>query len=272
MSFMTIVKPLLAVAFAMALVVVGVNERYMPRNAQWAKQMRNERFRLEKVAKADDIVYRNAKADRTWSIDEMLDERGEHLRNVRVAIDRPGGGRLANVSAAQADYLDGEWWFTDPKVQHYDAHGQETATVTPELDSLPFRAFPQFNERPSDFLVQNRDWQYNSVRDRFRYLRTHPDLGGKDRQELLYDTWAQIMAPWACVLITLIAIPAGIASGRQSVFKGILGALGLYFVFYGLTILCMVVAKCGWCPAIIAAVLPDVVFLVLGIRAFRRQR
>ena len=80
------------------------------------------------------------------------------------------------------------------------------------------------------------------------------------------------MAPFACIIITLFAIPAGIASGRQSVFKGILKALGMYFSFYGLTIAMMVLAKNGWFPVVPAAILPAVLFLALGIRSFLRQR
>jgi lipopolysaccharide export LptBFGC system permease protein LptF len=92
------------------------------------------------------------------------------------------------------------------------------------------------------------------------------------RRKYKYDMWAQMLAPFACLVITLFAIPAGIASGRQSVFKGILGALGSYFAFYALTILFMIIAKNGWCPPVLAAALPPAVFLALGIRSFFRQR
>ena len=100
----------------------------------------------------------------------------------------------------------------------------------------------------------------------------HPNLNGETRRDYAYDLWAQIMAPLACIIITLFAIPAGISSGRQSVFRGIMGALGMYFAFYGLTIVMMVLAKNGWFPAIPATVLPAALFLVLGIRAFLKQR
>lgn len=271
-GFFTIVKPLLAVAAAMALFVTGVNEWYVPNYAQWAKQLRNERFDGAKVSRADNIVFRNSKANRTWSIDRMDDRAGEHLLNVRVTADRPDGSRLLNVTADRADYLDGEWWFTNPKVQHYDTASRETASPTPELDAFGFRAFPQFTERPSDFIMQNRDWAYNSIRDRRRYLRQHPEISEKMRRKYTYDTWAQLMAPWACLVITLFAIPAGIASGRQSVFKGILGALVMFFSFYGCTIGCMVLADTGYLPAIPAALLPHVLFLCIGIWVFRKQR
>ena len=272
-SFLTIVKPLLAVALLMSGAVIYVNECYVPLRAQWAAQMKCVQFDLKQLTAADNIVFRNARDSRTWNVDRMLDDTGAHLENVRVTVDRPNGGaRILNVTAERADYLDGEWWFTKPTVQHYDEIGQETRTVTPELDKLEFRSFEQFRERPSDFIMQNRPWKFNSVRDRFRYLRTHPELSEAARNDCLYDIWAQIMAPWACIIITLFAIPAGIASGRQSVFKGILGALGMYFAFYGLDIAAMVCAKNGWCPPVLAAITPCAVFLALGVRSFLKQR
>ena len=272
-SFVTIVKPLLAVALLMGLFVAWVNESYVPRRAQWAAQMKTVHFDLGKIGGIGNVVLRNAKDCRTWNIDAMLDRDGRALKGVRVSVDRPNGGaRLMNIVADRADYLDGEWWFTGCRVQHFDAAGLEVPTTTPELDALDFRCFGLFTERPEDFIAQNRKWQYCSVRDRLRYLRSHPDLEREKRNECVYDIWAQIMAPWACLVITLFAIPAGIASGRQSVFRGILGALGMYFSFYGLTIGLMIAAKNGLCPPIPAAMLPCLTFLALGVRSFFKQR
>jgi lipopolysaccharide export LptBFGC system permease protein LptF len=121
-------------------------------------------------------------------------------------------------------------------------------------------------------MLQNRPWRFNSVRDRFRYVRTHPELTAEAKSDCRYDAWAQLMAPFACIVITLFAIPAGIATGRQSVFSGILGALGMYFAFYGITIAFMVFAKNGWIAPVPAAVLPVATFFVLGLRFFYRQR
>ena len=271
-SFITIVKPLLAVAVAMAAFVVYVNESYVPRHAHWAAQMKTIQFDQERILKADNLVFRNSRANRTWNIDSLLDADARSLGNVRVTIDRPGGKRELNVEAERADYLDGEWWFTNPRVQHYDEKGQEIATPTPELDALTFRCFDTFEERPEDFISQNRPWKFNSVKDRLRYLKTHPELSEPVRNEYRYDIWAQITAPLACIIITLFAIPAGIASGRQSVFRGILGALGMYFAFYGVTIGCTVASKGGWLHPVAGAVIPCILFLILGIRSFLKQR
>lgn len=271
-GFFAIVRPLLAVALAVAAAVAWVNECVVPSCAQWAKRLRNEKFDEEKTAKAGNLVYRNPAAGRTWTVDEVFDRDGCRLGSVRVAVDREGGARLLNIIAKRADYLDGEWWFTDPSVQHYNSNGEEVATPTPALDSLPFRVFPQFDERPEDLMAQNRDWNFNSTRDRLRYLEQHPDLSGQLRRRYLYDTWAQIVSPFACLIITLFAVPAGISSGRQSVFKGILGALGMFFAFYALTFGCMAFADRELLPPVVAAILPDVLFLGIGVAMFRKCR
>ena len=271
-SFVAIVRPILSVAIIMAAAVAWVNESFVPRRSQWAEQMKRAKFDESKFTRGDNIVFRNAKDFRTWDIDSFGDPDGEILNDVRVTIDRPGGGRLMTVTAPRADWLDGQWWFTKPQVQHYDASGSETATPTPDMDSLELRCFGEFQERPADFIMQNRPWKFNSVRDKLRYIRMHPEMSKEARRDSMFDVWAQIMAPFACLVITLFAIPAGIASGRQSVFKGILGALAMYFAFYGLVIGGMILAKNGLCPPFIAATLPHVVFFALGVRSFIRQR
>ena len=273
-SFLAIVKPVLFVAVVVAVFVAWVNESYVPRHAQWAKQLRAERFELSRLEKADDLAYRDMKRGRMWKIDGKRDPFGRHLSGVKVTqeYEHSGGVRQWTMVADAADYLDGEWWFTRPVIQHYDREGREVGTPSPELDALAFRVFPEIRERPGDIVGQNIDWRYNSARSKLRTVRQNRDLTEDQRIGYTYDAWAQIMAPLACIVITLFAIPAGIASGRQSVFRGVLGALGMFFAYYGLVILGMVAANKGWIPPIPAAVLPPIVFLCLGLRAFHRQR
>ena len=271
-GFLTIVKPILAIAILSAGVVAWVNEIYVPANSQWAKRLRGSKFDRESAARADEIVYECSRENRTWTADPLKDDSGAHLENVSIVMSRPAGTRSELLSAEKADYLDGEWWFTKPQVNFYDEKGVEVANTNAALAQLQLRVFPDIRVRPGDILVQNRDWQYSNVRQKLRFLRRNKDFSNEARRDGLYDAVAQIMSPFACVLITFLAIPAGIATGRQSVFKGILGALGLYFSFYGVVIAGLVAAKQGWAPPLLAAILPYFVFFVYGMRSFYRQR
>lgn len=271
-AFHAIAAPILACAVAMAGVVAWMNEKYVPMNAQWATRLKSCRFDMAKAARGARLDYRNAKDSRIWSAERIFDASGNHLGEVTITEDRPEGARRWTLTADKADFLDGEWWLSGIAIQHYDESGAEKATPTPQLDALPVRVFTNLGETPRDLMAQSRKQQYNSVMGKLRHLATNTHLSEDTRREYEYAAWAQLMSPFACIIITLFAIPAGVSSGRQNIFKGILSALGAFFSFYALVIGGMIAANTGCIPPIPAATIPYAIFLVLGLNMFRKQR
>lgn len=267
-GLLAIVKPLLFVALVMGVFVAWVSESYMPEYAQWAKRMKSEKFNSGKAEMESGFSYRNTAEHRTWTVKGGASRDYSRLDDVFIVLDRPDGSRIMSITASKAEYLDGEWWLTDPAVKHYDINTRPVASPTPALDALTLRAFPMFRERPVDIQMQNSDPKLISVRGKLRYIRSNKDLTQESRNSLLYDAWAQIFAPLSCLIITLLSIPAGISSGRQSVFSGILGAIGMFFAYHGLSVACMVLAKTDLMPAVPAAMLPPIVFSAVGVYFF----
>ena len=271
-GFLSIVRPMLVVSLLMAAFVGWVNESFVPKYAQWSRQMRSAKFNLEDFSREDNIVYHNVLDSRTWNVGAAMNDKATVLEEITISENWPDGGRKRTIKASRAEYLDGEWWLKDSNTFHFDANGREIPSPVPALESLEFRMYPEFGEQPRDFLLQNRNSEYYSTMDRVRFLRTHPNMAPKFRREMECELWSQIAAPFACVVITLFAIPAGVATGRQSVFKGIVAALVMFFMFYALTVGCMVLSRIGYMNAVVAALLPDVVFLMIGVYLFHRQR
>ena len=274
-SFIAIVKPLLSAAFAVAVFVAWVNESYVPAKAQWAAHLRSERFQTDDgdatKQNTDFFVFRGESGRRIWWVGKVADSGYRNLENVNLKFEDRNGELRRSVSASRARHFEGEWWFDDCRVQHYDAKGGETVSPTPELDEMKFRTFPELTEVPEEFSAFKRPWKYSSTAERFSRLGSDTELTAERRRDYTYDAWSKLMSPFACIVITLLAIPAGIASGRQSAFKGIVCALGLYFAFYAVDIVCMVLAKNGMLYPVIAALLPGVLFTGVGIRAFIKQ-
>jgi len=271
-GFFAIVKPLLVAAALMAVFVACVNESYVPRHAQWAKQFRAARFEEDKMERSEGIVYHNSEAGRTWTVGMVMTPDAHALEDVTVDVRGKDGKPNMEIKARRVEYMDGQWLFVSPNVTFRNEKGEEVPAPASDLEKLTIRTFPGFNEDPYDFLLQNREWVFCSVADKLRYMKTHPAIEPEMRRDYEYDIYSKIVSPLACIIITLFAIPAGVATGRQSVFKGIVGALGMFFAFYGLSILFMIFAKRGLCPPLIAAVLPDIVFFGIGGYLFWRQR
>ena len=275
-GFFTIVKPVLAMSVLMACAVAWVNESYVPRYSSWAKQLKDAKFEVGAMGDAKGILFVNEKAGRRWQADMPKSRSARALENVRVTVRDPGSvldisaRRERRITSVRAVFKGGQWYFFAPR-----AVWCENGVETPD-ESVPQGAglwcFPEFDERPEELVRENCEWGYMSTRDRLGYLKAHDGLDERTRRRYRYDVWAKVVAPLACIVITLFAIPMGIATGRQSVSKGIIGALAMFFAFYGLSILCMVCAARGWLAPFPAAILPDIVFLALGVRLFWKNR
>ena len=264
-SLATVVAPVMLAAAATAAFTAWVDECYMPRTAPWAKKLRLERFDKAKAEAGDGFSYRNTSARRTWTVERGGLVNPGRLEGVRIACDRADGTREASITADKAEFLDGEWWLSGLKVRRYDASGRQKASPTPELDSLPLRVFPEFTERPENIAMQLSDAKYASVAGKLRYVRDNPDLDAGSRADIRYDAWSQAAAPFACIVIALLSVPAGMTTGRQAVFTGVISAVSMFFAYYGLVIACMVLAKTSIVPPVPAALLPPVLFGIAGV-------
>ncbi len=271
-SFIVIVRPLLAVAALMALVVAGINEFYAPWASEDARNLREAHFRQEPEHVFERVPYYNQPAGRVWRINKMTETNSGVLEGVRISCNRNDGSRELDITASKAEYLDGMWWLHYPKYQYFDELGNPIENPLPILAKQSIRAFPGFNEKPRDFLLTHKSWDYFPIRDMIHYMRYHPNLDEDDRASKQYDIYARVAAPLSCIVITLFAIPAGVATGRQSVFKGVIIAVAMFFAFYALSIGCMILAKNALVPALPAAWCANVVFLVVGVALFHRQR
>jgi lipopolysaccharide export LptBFGC system permease protein LptF len=103
--------------------------------------------------------------------------------------------------------------------------------------------------------------------------RLHGLETGKAKLKSSYDRYNQYAAPLAIILVTLFAIPAGIATGRQSVFKGILLAIGMFLSYYVVAALSMMIAVNGWLlPPHLAVAVPPLVYGGAAMYLFWRVR
>jgi len=271
-GFVAIVRPLLSVAAVATVAVALLNEFYAPRASEWAFGLRDSRFKPVTGIERKNILFYNLPEGRVWRVDQMNPDNPSVLEGVRLSFDRPDGSRSLDITCRKAEHLDGVWWLFYPRYRYFDELNMPIEDPFPALSQLSVRAFPEFGETPHDFLLMNKAWEYYTTRDMLHYLRTHPNIEGRDRTSRHYDVAKRLVAPLSCLVITLFAIPAGVVTGRQSVFKGVIVAVAMFFGFYATDILCMTLAKRMLLPIPVAVLLPNLTFLTVGIVLFYRNR
>lgn len=268
----TIIGPMVGVAVVCAVLAALNLEFFAPSVAEYAKRVKKEDFRSQGSDVRENINYYNTAGRRIWRIARMDLYAPETLDEVQITFERSDGTREVDITCKRVEYMDGMWWFFQPQYTWYDEIGIQVAPVLPHLANLQVRAMPRLSETPNDFVNETREWSFLPVLARLRYLRVHPNLSLSERHSKWYDIHYRLAAPWSGVVITLFAIPMGIATGRQSVFKGILAAIGLFFAFFATVNGGMILAKRELIPAFLGAWLPHVLFLVTGLVLLWRQR
>jgi lipopolysaccharide export system permease protein len=283
-SFHRLTLPFFCTAIAASLLTFANEEWFAPPLGAWSDRLKESGFSETRPGPAENVFFTNYEANRTWRIariDLTSDETAAHVSApepdadgnappaVEIKVRNDEGRNVWGVRADRADWLDGKWWLSNPRLMAFDeADGMELPDTAVRTVDLPGDfPFPELTEKPRDIrIAEQKDNAHLSSREMLRKMRTSRAGSAEDR----YDFWYRIAAPWACLVITLFSIPAGITTGRQSVFKGILLVLVTFFSFYAFTLLLKYFGQHGALSPVLAAWLPNLVFLAIGGAMYRR--
>ena len=282
-SFHMLTLPFFCTAIAMSLLTFANAEWLAPPLGAWSDRLKDSDFESTDPGPAENVYFTNYEANRTWriaSIDLTSDRTASRIAIPEEDADRvppPAveikarnreGRNVWGVRADRADYLDGNWWLSNPRQIRFDIDGMELPETAAPPVALPENLpFPELTERPRDIrIAEMKDNAHLSSRELLRKMRTSRVGSAED----WFDFWYRIAAPWACLVITLFSIPAGITTGRQSVFRGLLLVLVTFFLFYVFSVLLEYCGQHGYLAPALAAWLPNLVFLAVGVAMYRR--
>lgn len=274
-SFITITQPIIVASFVFAALVFLNSEFYAPNATAMSKKIKENKFVIpEDSNKFEKVLYHNLAKGREWQIG-VLDLRGA-LKNVEIAWIN-NGKTTQSLTASRAVFHDGIWYFDTAQIKQFSSIGDETPYVSKvtNYDILPM---PELNEtmRALVFSAQQGNLldesESLSIADMKEYLDSQPNMSENQKRKWSYNIFNRFSNPLSCVVITLFAIPFGVATGRQSVFIGVLSAIVLFLLFYVMNITCGALAQGAYLPIKVGATLPSVIFLGTGIYLFYKQR
>ncbi len=277
----TVVAPIILTACVAAGISFCNTEFFKPVWADRAMKIKNSDFKSTGREPMTVGGYVPPGGERTWSFASFDITNPNVLRD--VTVEMPFSGRefwRVKYTAPVARFLDGVW--------HLEAEGSQKveAKYIDEFDyqvNVPPSEFPQeflrlqlfaVNDTPEQIRLQHTPSDLMSAQElkEFKKLRVQGGIPSHEKDDYSYKAYSHYAAPAAIILVTLFAIPAGIASGRQSVFRGILLALGMFLSYYVITALSMYLAKSGIVTPACAVALPLICFGSAAVVLFRKVR
>ncbi len=263
--------PYLAVGFAGSLLLFALNELWVPDSTARAEQILARRVPKPPGALGRNQVrhlgFINNRDSRTWQIDLYNSDTGE-MNNPKVIWSLPDGSKLW-ILAEHASRINGVWTFNNVREL------KETAgTLIPILETNVL-ALPEFSETPeqikseirlaSSITLAGAKKADIPIIEILRYLRFHPNPSRSDRDWLYTKLHGRLAAPWTCLVVVLIAVPFGVASGRRNVFVGVASSLAICFVYFVLQQLGLALGTGGWLPPWVAGWFPNLSFGLAGL-------
>src|SRR6266404_1495500 len=217
-----------------------------------------------------DLAFVNERDGRKWKIGIYNSETGE-MTSPQVIWTR-GDGSRSWLFAERAIRTNGVWTFFNKVRQYTDKETNALLIPTPQTNVLPM---PAFSETPEQIQSEIKLANSGSLRgakkadipinEILNYLRLHPKPSRPERSRLYTKLHGRLAAPWTCLVVVLIALPFGAASGRRNVFVGVASSILICFIYFVLQQLGLALGSGGYVPSWLAAWFPNMAFGLVGL-------
>jgi lipopolysaccharide export system permease protein len=269
-SLWRICVPYLVVGVLLSAALFWMSERLAPNSAEHERRIRARRM----PEGSDDqwikgLNFRNARDNRIWTIAAYNPDTFE-MSQPQVDWRLRDGSRRTLIARA-ASRTNNVWQFSNVQVISYPPGRSELNTVAFRTNSL---VMPEFTETPADIRVLIKFSRMNAVNASKRaqlslkeidYIEQHLELNPRDRAILETQRHARLAQSCTCLIVALIAIPFGAASGRRNVFIGVAASIFICFAYMILQRLGLALGSGQFIPPALGAWFPNALFGTTGL-------
>jgi len=268
-SILRIVSPFIFAAFVLSLVVLVVNDYFVPEAVLNSTKIKEENIEKKGVLSQriienvtlhgeDNRIYyakRYNVLDRT--LEELTIDQQDSLKRVRKRM------RADKVCWDQEKK---QWKFYNLVTHHLSEKGEIL-----NKSSLQEEVFMNIKEKPEDFLRHQDEssfMNYLTLKKHIHRLRT---AGYSPHKELI-DLHRKLSFPFANLVIVLLAIPFALNAPRSGAMMGVVLGVGFCLLYYVLEAIILAIGKEGFIPPLLAGWLANIGFSATGIVLLYRLR
>ncbi|NIR46569.1 MAG: YjgP/YjgQ family permease [Gemmatimonadetes bacterium] len=261
-SFYRLIGPLVVLGIVLSLAGLALGELVPITNRLRAETL-EERGSVT-TAVRNQFVY-GADGGRAYKIRRLNAETGV-IRD--ILIEREGTGPdypTYSIHAPAAEWDRDSWVLTDGYLHYYPQPGR---VVTFSFDTLHQ---PDFTESPRELQAEPKDPEEMNFRELGRFIQSIQRSGG-DARQLIVQQMLKIAFPMACLIVVLFGSALGMSTGSRGPATGVGIALATVLVYLLTVRISEGMGAGGVLPPVLAAWLPNLLFLVIGLILLVRTR
>lgn len=265
LSLLRLAIPILLIGMIASALVFGVNELFVPRSKERGDAiLANLRGRATRDV-IEHFFFGNPSQNRYWYA-PRYNTRTTEMDNPEIHEEDARGQPARSLYAQSAHWKDQTWHFFQFRLTDY-------TRSPPEIIQAVRTNFPSFTERPAQFSLAGRKPSQMYSRELRRYIRALT-RAGQTRNLDLYrvEMHGRYAFPLTCLMVVWIGVPLGTRVGRSGPMMSIGVSLMLVVAYYFIMHLSNALGGGGYIPPMLAAWLPNLVFLGIGSILFWRAR
>jgi lipopolysaccharide export system permease protein len=257
-------------------VTLLLNARVVPWSVETSRGLRESfEFRHEAAqAPAGDtlgivsgVTFDNRREHRMWFINRFSRFSGTGYGITVSALD-PQRREQTRIMAREGSYRAATGWtFRDGREMRFDSEGELAGTT-----AFATKAMPEFNEDPALMLLIDRkpqDLSFNELRRITEFFSTENNPKVLRYEVRYFSVLCETIGP---LIIIAIAIPFAVSGLRVSPAVGVSKSIGLFFLYYVLSMLATTLGGRGFLEPMWAALMPNLAMTGLAAWLFGRMR
>lgn len=261
-SFYRLMRPIVALGAILSLASLGLGELVPVTNRLKAETL-EERAAAGRTLRTN-FVYA-ADGGRAYTVERLvLTQR----RIEGLIIDREGTGPeypTYRLYAPRAVWDGDLWKIENGQITYYPERGR---AISFAFDTLVER---NFSETPEQLMAEPKDPDQMGYEELGRFIESIQRSGG-DVRGLVVQRMLKIAFPFSCLIIVLFGAPLGMSTGRRGPAVGVGVALATVLIYLIMVRIAQGMGAGGLLTPWLAAWLPNLVFLVLGLGLLARTR
>ncbi len=264
--------PYFGLGVLLSLGAFAMNELWVPQSAEAAQQILTRHLPREAQTTPREweqqVFFINGRERREWEV-SRYNLTTHEMVGPHVAFTLRDGSRR-EIYAERGEWTNGRWVFTNVQILVYppergvppSAPYQTNLLVLPELSETPadiqteIKVSKLSGFRPGLRQIQRARLSQREISD---YMRFHPDDPPR-RAMLETQLQGHYAAPWTCLVVVLVALPFGAASGRRNVYVGVASSLVICFAYFVSLQLVLALGSSETLPPWLAAWSPNFLF------------
>ncbi|MDR1509645.1 MAG: LptF/LptG family permease [Synergistaceae bacterium] len=264
-SFGRIVRPLVWAGVLISLVTFAINETIVPLSQRAAANlMRYEIYRQTPPVFKDNVFIRDISSgtlNRILYIKEILPRTGKMSD---ILVQEFENGHVSRViSAPKGEWTDGLWWLLDGQVFEVRDDGKVDMLFRFDRQKL------NLDMQPEEIDADAADPEEMNLRELYMMMR-NADKQGNNAGALRMMFHLRVAVPWASVVLVLVGASVGSRPQRSSSSMGFGLSVVIVFCYYVIMSFCKSLGEADFMPGLLAAWMPNAVFLIVGTILIRR--